>query len=192
MSRNKSSRPGLKWRRWNNILHRDLGYLCVALTIIYAVSGVAVNHMRDWNPNYNIEKVQQSFEPFAVSDRESMVEEAVDRLDLPGPPNESFRPEPAVLQMFYDEMTVELHATNGTATIERVSERFLVKDFNVLHLNQPAGWWTWIADIYAVLLLLLAITGMFVLKGKKGFSGRGKWFILAGLLVPVIFLIFAA
>jgi hypothetical protein len=189
MSLKRSSRPGVKWRRWNNILHRDLGYLCVALTIVYAVSGIAVNHMRDWNPNYDIERVQRTFDPFAVSDRQTMVDEAVARLDLPGQPNDSFRPEPAVLKLFYDEMTVEVHALDGTAMIEKANERFLVKDFNTLHLNHPAGLWTWIADAYAVLLLALAITGMFVLKGKKGFSGRGKWFILAGLVVPLIFLI---
>jgi hypothetical protein len=189
MSLKRSSRPGVKWRRWNNILHRDLGYLCVALTIVYAVSGIAVNHMRDWNPNYDIERVQRTFDPFAVSDRQTMVDEAVARLDLPGQPNDSFRPEAAIIRLFYDEMTVEVHALDGTATIENVNERFLVKDFNTLHLNHPAGLWTWIADAYAVLLLALAITGMFVLKGKKGFSGRGKWFILAGLVVPLIFLI---
>ena len=45
------------------------------------------------------------------------------------------------------------------------------------------------ADAYAILLLLLAVTGMFVLKGKKGLSGRGKWFVVAGLVLPVVFLI---
>jgi len=29
----------MKWRKWNNILHRDIGYLCVGLTVVY-VSGV--------------------------------------------------------------------------------------------------------------------------------------------------------
>jgi hypothetical protein len=36
------------------VIHRDLGYVCVGLTLVYAVSGVAVNHVRDWNPNYRI------------------------------------------------------------------------------------------------------------------------------------------
>ena len=42
---------------------------------------------------------------------------------------------------------------------------------------------------FGTVLLLLAVTGMFVLKGKKGLTGRGKWFVLAGLAVPVAFLI---
>ena len=56
----------MKWRKWNNIIHRDLGYLCVGLTIIYAVSGVAVNHVQDWNPNYVIEKQEKRIEPISV------------------------------------------------------------------------------------------------------------------------------
>ena len=39
----------MKWRKWNKIIHRDLGYLCFGLTIIYVISGVAVNHIATWN-----------------------------------------------------------------------------------------------------------------------------------------------
>ena len=43
-----------KWRKWNRATHRDLGYLFVAMTIIYSLSGIAINHLNDWNPNYVI------------------------------------------------------------------------------------------------------------------------------------------
>ena len=33
-------------------LHRDAGYLAVGLTIVYAVSGLAVNHVSDWDPSF--------------------------------------------------------------------------------------------------------------------------------------------
>ena len=36
----------MKWRKWNIIIHRDLGYLCFGLTILYVISGVAVNHIQ--------------------------------------------------------------------------------------------------------------------------------------------------
>ena len=39
-------------------------------------------------------------------------------------------------------------------------------EINQLHLNTPKGVWTIIADVYAIALILLAITGMFVLKGR--------------------------
>ena len=53
----------MKWRKWNNIIHRDIGYLCFGLTIIYAVSGVAVNHIHSWNPTYKVEKTSSFINP---------------------------------------------------------------------------------------------------------------------------------
>jgi len=182
-------RRRFNWRRWNNILHRDLGYLCVALTVIYAISGIAVNHIHDWNPNYKIDRVERTFDPFPVGERDAMVAQAVDRLGLPDLPNEVFRPDPATLQLFYDGWSVEVSAETGVAVVERPRDRFLLRDANYLHLNHAKGLWTFVADIYAGLLLLLAVTGMFVLRGRKGLTGRGKWFVLAGLVIPVAFLI---
>jgi hypothetical protein len=188
LNEDPSNRRRFKWRRWNNILHRDIGYFCVALTVIYAISGVAVNHIHDWNPNYKIEKVEERFEPFPVSDKPTMVAHLVKVLELP-PPDETFRPAPETVQLFYDGWSVMAHALEGKAIVEKPRDRFLLRDANYLHLNHARGLWTWFADAYAVLLLLLAVTGMFVLKGKKGLSGRGKWFVAAGLVLPVVFLI---
>ena len=36
----------LKWRKWNRAVHRDFGYLFLGMTIIYALSGIALNHMK--------------------------------------------------------------------------------------------------------------------------------------------------
>jgi hypothetical protein len=44
------------------------------------------------------------------------------------------------------------------------------------------------ADLYAVALLALAVTGLFMLKGKKGITGRGAWLTTFGVLIPVVFL----
>ena len=42
-----------RWRAWLRAIHRDVGYLAVGFTIIYAISGIAMNHVDDWNYNYN-------------------------------------------------------------------------------------------------------------------------------------------
>ena len=42
----------MDWRQGFRAVHRDLGYIVVSLTIAYALSGIAVNHIDDWNPNY--------------------------------------------------------------------------------------------------------------------------------------------
>ena len=42
-------------RKWSRILHRDIGFFFIGTTLIYAISGIALNHMADWNPNYSVE-----------------------------------------------------------------------------------------------------------------------------------------
>jgi hypothetical protein len=175
--------------RWNRILHRDIGYFCVALTLVYVASGIAVNHIDDWNPNYVVSREVRRFEPVPVTDRETMARELVSKLALPGPPNESFRPSPEKVELFYDGWSVVADAPAGVATVERTRRRFVLFEANELHLNRPKGLWTWLADGYAVLLGFLAVSGIFMLRGRSGFWGRGKWFLLAGLALPVIFLI---
>ena len=49
--------------------------------------------------------------------------------------------------------------------------------------------WTWRGS-FAIALMVLAITGMAMMKGDRGITGRGKWFVGAGLLVPIGFVIY--
>ena len=84
---------------------------------------------------------------------------------------------------------MQADATAGVAIVEKPRDRFILRDVNFLHLNHPKGLWTWVADIYAILLAVLAISGLFILRGRNGLAGRGKWFATAGLLVPVVFLV---
>jgi hypothetical protein len=57
-------------------------------------------------------------------------------------------------------------------------------------LNNLKGVWTYVADIFALALMILAITGMTMMKGDRGFMGRGKYFVAAGLAVPVGFIVY--
>ena len=162
----------------------------MALTVVYAISGIAVNHKADWNPSRKVARETRRFEPVPVGEKDAMVAALVERLRLPGPPKSSFRPAPHVVDLFYEGYSVRADAAKGEAEVERVLDRPFLRDANFLHLNEPKRLWTWVADLYAVLLLLLSVTGVFVLRGKKGLGGRGKWFVLAGLVVPLVFLVF--
>lgn len=182
----------MKWRKLNNILHRDIGYICVGLTIIYAISGIAVNHTHDWNPNLQVKHYNQTITPPDVSTirNESYVASVLSQLDLTSPVKSTFRPDPETLQIFLEEGNISLDINTGTARVETMRSRHGLHEMNYLHLNRPQGLWTWFADLYAVALLLVAITGIFVRKGKNGFMGRGKWFIGVGTVIPIIFLYF--
>ena len=177
------------WRRWIVAIHRDAGYLCAALTVVYAVSGIAVNHIHGWNPNYRIVREERRFEPIPVTSKDEMAARIVELLDLPGPPRDSFRSKPEKIALFYDGWSVEADVVAGKAAIERPRERAVFADVNFLHLNRARGLWTWVADLYAVGLALLAGTGIFILKGRQGLGGRGKWLVAAGLGVPLAFLL---
>ncbi|MDF1565602.1 MAG: PepSY-associated TM helix domain-containing protein [Deltaproteobacteria bacterium] len=179
---------GFKWRKWNNILHRDIGYLAAALTIVYAISGVAVNHIHQWNPNYTFEHEVSTFPPLpAGASKAQIVAHLRESLDLPEP-KETFKPAPMKIQLFYEGWNVEADLEAGRAEMERPRERPILRDSNYLHLNHPKGLWTWFADLYAVALAFLAISGLFVLKGKKGLTGRGKWLFGLGLILPLVFI----
>jgi len=181
----------MKWRKWVRLTHRDIGYLIAALTIIYAISGIAVNHVEDWNPNYIIEKKETAIQP--VNDSTLSVEESISyilsKLNISDTIKNSFRPSPDEIDIFLEGKTISANLRTGRVIIETFTSRHLFRESNFLHLNNPKNLWTYIADTYAVSLALLAITGLFMIKGKKGIKGRGKWLVLFGLLIPLIFLI---
>jgi hypothetical protein len=68
---------------------------------------------------------------------------------------------------------------------ETVRRRPLLSEFNVLHLN-PRGWWRMFADVFALALILISVTGLLVRKGSPGLAGRGKWLVTGGLLLPLL------
>lgn len=179
-----------KWRKWNNILHRDIGYTVVALTVIYGISGIAVNHIADWNPNYKIEKEIISIAPIAATDKDGMVKEALTKLQLTDEPTSTFRPDPETLQLFFDKKTYSIDMPTGNVLMEQTKPRRVLYEMNQLHVNAPKQLWTFIADLFALSLIMMAVTGMFMLRGQTGITGRGKWFVLVGLLIPGLYWIY--
>jgi hypothetical protein len=183
-------KQAIPWRRWNIALHRDIGYTAVALTIAYAISGIAVNHIADWNPNYRLSKTPVQVAPITAQETPAIVAEAMARLNLTQPPRSSFRPDPNTVQLFYKGTTYHVDLPTGKVIVEATVPRPVLYEMNQLHLNHAKKAWTWIADVYALALLVLAITGMFVLKGPQGITRRGAWFTWAGLLPVFYWLLF--
>lgn len=174
----------VNWRKLNNALHRDVGYLIVGLTIVYAVSGLAVNHRADWNPSYRVGKRALEIAPIAAAERDEIVRQAREALAL-GEPRAVFRPDPQTLQLFYEKESYSVDLPTGAVIVEGVRKRPVLWEMNQLHLNTPKGAWTWIADLYALALLLMSVTGLFVLKGRTGITGRGAWLTAAGVAIPL-------
>jgi uncharacterized protein len=182
----------IKWRKWNNILHRDIGYTVAVLTIVYATSGIAVNHVADWNPNYKIDKESISLQPVQGAATPEMKQNVMQQMNLTEEPKSVFRPDEETIQLFYERRTITVDIPTGMAIIEQVRPRRVLFEFNQLHLNTPKRAWTYFADAYAVSLIIVAITGLFVLKGRNGITGRGAFFTVLGALIPAGFWIWYA
>jgi len=181
----------LRWRRLFRVLHRDIGYLLFGLVLAYSISGIAVNHVEDWNPSYAIRTTDVAVGPLPADGLDAMEAHVVAALDLARDEVRGRRrPGPDRFVVFLPdggEVTVDVATGRGTA--KRVTPRVGLFQMNVLHLNHLKGAWTLVADAFAVLLAFLAISGIVLLKGRTGLGGRGKWFVLAGLLVPIAFLV---
>ena len=170
--------------------HRDVGYFLAGLTVIYAISGVAVNHIDDWNPNYVLRSETVEVGDLADGSRYQLAGEVLRRMGIDEPPRESVRMSPAQLKVFLEGRTLTVAVPDGTVHDEVYRRRFVFFETNYLHLNHGKGLWTWIADAYAVGLALLACTGIFIITGKKGLGGRGLVLLIIGLAIPLTYLVF--
>ena len=179
----------IKWRKLNRDLHRDFGYFFTATTLIYALSGIALNHLRDWNPNYIIssQKVLINNVPGKELINKDWVLETLDKIDNKKDYKNYYFRKSNELKVFLKGGSLVLNIETGKGFLEKIRKRPVFHEVNYLHYN-PGKWWTWFSDIYAGSLALLAITGLFVLKGKNGITGRGAWFTLAGVVVPLVLL----
>ena len=180
----------MKWRKWNNIIHRDLGYLCFGLTIIYVISGVAVNHIQDWNPTYIIERLNSTVDLRGVdiSDNKALTSTVLIQLEEKAPLKNIFWFDSNTLKIFVENNNITVDIRTSSVIQEKSVRRNILYQANFLHLNHAKKLWTWFADLYAVALGLLAITGLFVLRGKKGITGRGAWLTTIGFIIPLFFL----
>lgn len=181
----------INWRKINNILHRDVGYFFFGMTVIYSLSGIALNHISDWDPNYIIENRQVVVDRAALAPGMSKAEvsEMMRQASLNYKLKNHYYPHSEVLKVFVEGGSVTLNIRTGTGNLEIVRRRPVFFEVNYLHYNHTKALWTWFSDLFAGGLIVLAITGLFVLRGKNGLKGRGVWFALAGLLIPLGFLI---
>ena len=134
----------MNWRKWNNIIHRDLGYFLVGLTIIYAVSGVAANHLRQWDSNFITENKTFSLENISAGmpvDR-ALIEDILAQTGETGNYKSHFRSSPSRLQIFLETGVMDVDMNAGQAMVEVKRKRPMLREFNFLHLNQAGKYWS--------------------------------------------------
>ncbi len=176
-----------KWRKWNRVTHRDFGYFFFGMTIIYGLSGVALNHVKDWNPNYIIHteqfKVDLPADIYSLNDRQ--IASLLDKIGEENNYKKHYFPDSNTIKIFLNGGSATINLLTGQGVVEKIRRRPVFNQVDYLHYN-PGGWWKYFSDIYAVALMILAVTGLFILKGKNGITNRGAWLTIAGIIIPLI------
>ena len=176
-----------QFRRICRWLHRDLGYLFFGVTMAYCTSGLALNHLRDWNPNYSITRRESTVmvpapdQPFKKADAQNVLTQTGVRNKYLN----HYSPAPGQIRVFFEGGTATVERESGIAVVEMTTRRPLLYVFNKLHYN-PGRWWTWFADIFSGALLIIAITGLFLLRGRQSITRRGGVLVIIGILIPTV------
>lgn len=178
----------MKFTKTIRAWHRDLGYLFIGLTIIYAVSGILLLLKKDeQNPSYRE----------IVVEKKAKADLSPDDLKLYWQRN--FADLPKLKRIIPKDETYKIYVKGGLGEYEPYSGKVIVKTFkkipvfkfvNDIHYNSGYRF-TVLAVIYAIVLIFFAISGAIMVKGKKGFKKRGVWFMIIGFIIPVLLFFYA-
>jgi uncharacterized protein len=174
-------------RKLNRVIHRDLSYFFAGMVIIYSISGIALNHMHQWNPNYIITKTEISTN--IPSDKSQIDKELLNTILKEHNEKELlsfYYPKADIVKAFVKNGTLTINIKNGNGVLETLQRRPFFAQINFLHYNNPRQWWTAFSDIFAVSLIVITITGLFIIKGRNGIRQRGIILLLAGLILPLV------
>ena len=182
----------MHWRKINRWLHRELGYLFFGMTLIYALSGIALNHhvAKHWNPS--LVTRTEAFQTDVTGTKENVSKANIQSiLDQSGEKNnfkQYYFPSKNSVMIYLKNGHINLDLTTGEAQLIKVRNRPIFREMNFLHYNKPKKLWMWFSDLFAVSLIIIAVTGLFLVRGKKGITGRGAILVSAGILIPLLFL----
>lgn len=197
-TKSAAARRLFKWGRW---LHVYLSTATLSLLLFFCVTGVTLNHA-DWfdaageQGNVQLElpvtlqeQLRGESEPLAEVEafiaaelglsqpREINLDRELGEwtFDYPLPAGYAF------VTLFLDDGSLEVDFQKGS----------LVGIFNDLHKGRHTGAvWSWVIDISAILLCMVALTGLVILFQQAKWRVTGLLWVIAGTLLPwVIYLI---
>lgn len=189
----KKNKTGNKVRKWSRIIHRDLSFFFSGVILVYALSGIFLNHKKDFNAEYSIK--QHTFNvagQYPLRESDYSAQRVKDELLAPYDESKNYTkhyfPNGTTMKVFLkggSSMVINMQTGNGM--YESVKKRPLISGMNRLHYN-PNKWWTIFSDVFAVSLIIITITGLIMNRGKNGIMGRGGIELIVGIIVPLLFI----
>ncbi|NCC99080.1 MAG: peptidase [Bacteroidia bacterium] len=170
-----------KIQRWLRILHRDIGYFAVGITLVYALSGFFLSHKNIFpatkTVKYEIEL------PKNLNGR---------KIEFYWNANTSvklnhYKESENGIRLFVEGGNGYYDKTSGKTSYEIYKKHPIISFLNQLHSNQKEGW-IHIADSYVFVLVFLSISGLFMVNGKNSFLKRGVWLMILGIILVLLFI----
>lgn len=198
MKRNK--KLSVLLREW----HRDLGYLVIGITIIYSLSGIilSVRDLHLFEKEYVLTaKIEKSLQEERLKDKIILAfDKNEEKKELPTHvlkksvlnDFELLEDNPELIKYQISrkkDMKVVTYYKNSGELIYSISA--YPTFINVLvnaHKSSSKDKWAYLALAYSVILFFLAISAIFMVKGKYGFRQRGIYITLAGVALVLLFL----
>jgi hypothetical protein len=146
-----------------------------------------VNHAHHWDANYERTREEFSIEAPGTGPTAEIEPLVLERLALTEPVKSTWRAGATEFQVFLEGGGVDVNLATGEVVRHGFARRPLLFDLNFMHLNSGKAPWTGIADVYGGMLVVMALTGIFLVRGRKGLSGRGGVLMALGFLLPIVY-----
>ncbi len=169
--------------------HRDLAYFFLGLIIAFSISGIFLNHRQSWHPRrYVYNKKDITLPPMQ---KEQVTDTFITNFTAAQQIDDNLRrfavDDKNTLRISYTMNDVQVDLTTGQGKIETYRVTPLLGQMTQLH-QDTSKWWIYYSDAFGLAMFTIAMTGMFIEKGKNSFWHRGWWLALTGLVFPLIFL----
>jgi uncharacterized protein len=172
-------------------LHRDLGYFYIGLIISFALSGIFMNHRDQFHAEkFNVEKKEIEVKlPEEEAIDETYAKNFIKQFQL----EDTYRKHKVKggnLRISYKNTDVEVDLETGKGEIETYTKTPILSQMMKLH-KTTSNWWIYYGDIFGISLIIIAITGTIMIPaGKFSFKNRGWKLAVAGIMIPLLVLIF--
>lgn len=158
------------------LLHRDVGFFVIGLTIIYSISGIVLIY-RDTDFLKNKELIEMKLPPNL---EETELAKALYIWDL------------KILKTKGNTVFFKDGAYNKTTGVAKYTSQELpdwLNKFNNLHQSSSESRVHWCTTIFGLLLLFLAISSFWMFKPKTKLFRRGIYLAIAGTAFAIVLLL---
>jgi hypothetical protein len=174
-------------------IHRDLGYFYMGLIISFSFSGILQNHRDAWKPEkYTVTEKSVQIKPLLIDKiEEDQAKQMGEALGI----QDKFRKamiKKGELKISYENHDLQIDLATGKGSIVAYAKTPIISQMHYLH-KSTSNWWIYYSDIFGISIIVIAISGSLMIeKGKNTFRLRGWKLAVAGLIFPLLIILFFA